>query len=1197
MRPLNLNEIPVKGIQMVEASAGTGKTYTITNLVLKLLLDPVEPLELPKILLVSFTKASTQELVDRIAKRLQFALSAMGQPGFSDESDPYLTQLVSSAWQEGVESLRIKQLKLAVQSLDESQIYTLHSFCSRVLTQYAFDSGQSFSDELLLDSRPIVKQAVADFWGQKTYLMDQFHLGLLAAEHIDPTFLLKLYTTANQQARLNVLVPAEPRPMSLSRFDQLKAQAKQLWEPTRLLGLFEKATGLNRNKIRQASLLKGAEAIQAWFEKPTTNHQLPEHFALFSEQKIIGSKKATGSIPEDPFFLIAGQLVDESTGLSEYGALWCAAFLGQFLESIKQRIEDVKDSSQVRFFEDLLVRLEEAIDSGQGELLVEEVKKNYQVALIDEFQDTDGLQYKIFHRFFGSPSHGLFLIGDPKQAIYSFRGGDIFTYAKARQAADDIWGLDTNWRTDQRLVNSVNHLFGRSASRAFYFDFIEFSAVQGVHGPRMSDTHGECKPLVVHWCPKTDQPDHNRSTERIQADWANRNIPKLVAQDIVELLGSNTLIHEGAAPRAVGPQDIAVLVRKNEQAVQIQKALRLYGVPAVFQASSELFKTPIATQLYRFLSSLINPHRHKGVRLALSGDFFGLSTAQMAILVSQGDELADWLARFNQWSELWVNRGFSTMINLWMEQVPLGENLLKQPGGEQAWANLREMLQVLQKEASLNHFKPHQLVCFLEEQIKQTDSTAYFEPKASDQPAVTLVTIHKSKGLEYPICFFPYLWTSKVPKTRKGNSPQIFHLPGAENQVCMDLEPEQDHQWEFQTEGLAEDLRLLYVALTRAKHQNHLYFGPIGEWEYSAFWYLISSPEAQPNYLEDLVSQRLPYLQLKESFGKYSAQGLEEELNNFFEPIRPLVSWETAEFKGLSRHTENPRPEPTLTPWLLERTLQSHFRVGSYSGLIRKASSHPTVSQLAKSSTKTFMVLLAKFPKGAHVGLFFHQLLENLNFDRLEPEYLTTQVTTFLDQYRIDVDLWAELVSKWLLSCLQQPLLGSGVSLSCIDRTKRLIEMEFYLSFAGDSCLTAENLPSVFLQGQFKGYREALQELDFEQLEGFLTGFIDLFFESQGKYYVLDYKSNHLGESATDYNTKALSEQMEGHHYYLQAWLYSLAVHRFLALKIENYDYETHFGGCVYLFLRGVGTETGGVSFCRPTAEEIRRLDQLFGAL
>jgi len=1193
MNPLDLSNLGLRGVQMVEASAGTGKTYTITNLVLKLLLDPVDPLTLQKILLVSFTQASTQELVDRISKRLQVALGAMKNQGFCDDGDPFLTELVSAAWSSEQAELRIKQLKLAVQSLDDGQIYTLHSFCSRILTQFAFDSGQSFSDQLVQDSRLMVAQGVEDYWAKETYSLDPFHLLLLEQGGIHPTALQKLFGDSNQHTNLVVLSDDPPKPADLSRFTKLKADAVQLWDQERLTQKFESATGLNGNKFRKASWQTALSGTAQWLKSTVSDHSLPDHFELLTEQKILSAKKKTGTLPEDVFFGLAEQIWDESNKLNEYGETWCSAFLGRFLSDIKAQLETLKSQGNVLFFDDLLTRLNDALDSPQGDRLVTEVQKSYQVALIDEFQDTDGLQYRIFHRFFGAKPFGLFLIGDPKQAIYSFRGGDIFTYAKAREGADEIWGLGTNWRTDQPLVESVNHLFSHSKARPFYFDFIEFMDVESHLPPRIEGPEGQAKPLVVHWTSKEDQPDHGRDPLRIQTDWAKVNIPKQVARDIQSLLRSETFIVTNQGKQQVGPQDIAVLVRANAQAEQIRSALMNLGIPAVFQASSDLYKTPVATQFLRFLAALLNPQHTGLVRLALSGDFFGMSTSTMAELIKNGDELAGWMDRFKEWSELWINRGFVPLLNRWAGQVNLGENLLKRPEGKQTWASLRELIQSLQKENTLHHYRPIQLTCFLENQIKREDISGSYEPKPTDKPAVSLVTIHKSKGLEYPICFLPYLWSSKAPKSSKTEMPRVFHQTESPNLLCLDLRTEQEHHWEVQTEAHAEDLRLLYVALTRAKHQNHLYFGPFGPWEQSAFWYLIGSKDGEPDVFGGPQGKLLPYAQLKELHKGCDSSQIRQQIADYFADIQENIHWADAP-RSLMAPALEPLPEPTpLTPWELNRSLSTHHRIGSYSALVRNASSHARKPVLLVEEGPG--ILLGEFPKGAQVGLFFHQLLETIDFTNLAPNWLTSQIQSLLKQYRMDPEVWAELLTEWLQQFLRQPVLGPGVSLSTLDKTKKLVEMEFFLSLNQGQPLTPERLASGFNQLAMADYSEKVKKLGFETLQGYLTGFIDLFFEVDGKYYVLDYKSNHLGRQLVDYGESGLAEAMAEHHYYLQAWLYSLAVHRFLGIRVPGYNYETHFGGCVYLFLRGVGSSTGGVYRCRPTESEIGQLDLLFG--
>jgi len=669
-------------------------------------------------------------------------------------------------------------------------------------------------------------------------------------------------------------------------------------------------------------------------------------------------------------------------------------------------------------------------------------------------------------------------------------------------------------------------------------------------------------------------------------------LPHLVAQNCLDLLGSGSTLDEpGREPRALVPQDLAVLVRTNAQGKAVREALVKRGLDAVFLGEVKLYETPEALDLARFLKTLLQPLRPKELRAALSGSFFGLNAQDLFQIAANDEQTALWAKRFGELSGLWKKQGFAALTAALGSVTGYGPRLLAQAGGEESFCRINQLLLSLLQETTKHHLTPSQTLHCLETRTNGEDPHAEEVLLSSDRPAVRVLTIHKSKGLQYGVVLVPFAWTAVRTPERS-----LWHEPDPPYRLKLDLAgkgtAKKDHPQaeRIGQEALAEDLRLLYVALTRSKHQTHLYLGPLGSYESSGLSYLLYSDQTGA-----LVAD-LP---------KLDSEGLWSRTEALVGELGAGAKLRLAHPPQTDRYRPPSAPAPKWQRRSLSRSFGQGPRIGSYSGLIAKATKGPAQELGRDLDPKPTAepqptgwgekVPLWEFPRGMEVGHFFHSLFEHLNFTQTAPQSLEAAVRRELARFRLDPALWTRLLVDWLPTALGAPLVPGDreLCLGKIGNLDKLVEMEFTLPVLNP--VNPAALAQTFEALGQTAYAGQLRKLTFQTLQGHLKGFVDLWFRAQGRYYVLDYKSNYLGPNPSDYQPARLQTEMEHHHYPLQAWIYALAAHRHLEARMAGYDYENHFGGVIYLFLRGLNQAGQGSVFLRPDRDQLEAFGRLWG--
>jgi exodeoxyribonuclease V beta subunit len=1201
-------DVPLQGVQLIEASAGTGKTWTIAALYLRLVLGHgrAGPALLPpQILVLTFTKAATAELRERIRARLAEAAEVFrGQR----TPDDYLADLMAHYSVGDARALAARQLELAAQWMDEAAVFTIHGWCQRMLGQHAFDSGHPLVQEVNSDESALLAEAVRDYWRQHCFVLDREHSARISASWANPAQLQAAVAPLLRQPLEQLRVGGQPLPQiddlasvltgHYASLADAERAARQDWSehagaPATMLREALHARALNGRTYTVAKLDSDLAALQAWIDGAARPSR--DVIERATQTKLSASTNKNGSTPTHPCFEAMDRLLAaiDATGSPQplvlaHAVPWIAARL----QAAKQRLAQMG-------YDDMLTRLEQALHGISGERLASTIATQYPVALIDEFQDTDPLQWRIFQRTHaGRADTGLLLIGDPKQAIYGFRGADIHTYLHARRRAQSpTWTLDTNYRSTAALVRAVNHLFEHAEQHprgAFAFgkgaDALPFFPVRA--HDRKETLLLDDKPVPALQLART------ACLEPIGKGAGQTQLADHAAAWLVQLLDAAQRgrcgFDDGEHPsRPLVPGDVAILVRNGTEAACVRQALRARGLASVYLSDREsVFASAEAADLLLWLRACAEPGSDRAMRAALATTTLDQDYAALDLL--NRDETC-WEAmseRFRQLHNLWLKHGVLAMLHELLHRFELPAQLLRRDDGERALTNLLHLAELLQQAAATLDGE-HALLRHLAHQITQAGE-AGAEPAdekivrlESEAALIQVITIHKSKGLEYPLVLLPFICFARETK-----ASDRFVLHQQDGSATLDLVVSETDRERADRERLQEDLRLFYVAVTRAIHACWLGVANPKDGQKkasglhkSAFGYVLNGDEPIAEgelaaQLEALADERadvhLVALDAEPATHRY--QPTRGEVPT--QPARryhgtPVEPWWIASYSALRiGHEDSSRPAAPET---------------ARQDVLAEGLAGETVDLPAAGTA----VGIHAFPRGAEPGTFLHELLEwcaEAGFAATADSPQALQALIARRCQRRGWDEFADTLSQWLPDFLRTPLaLPDGQRVSLADADGHRAEMEFWFEARHVDTLALDRLVSTQTLGARP--RPALLA---DQLNGMLKGFIDLIVEHGGRWYVVDYKSNWLGGDVRAYTADAMDASVRHSRYDLQYAIYTLALHRQLRARLPGYDYERHIGGVLYLYLRGADGDGHGVHRERLPFALIEAMDRLF---
>jgi exodeoxyribonuclease V beta subunit len=1233
LKKLDAATIPLSGRHLIEASAGTGKTYNITRIYLRLLLE--RELKVEEILLMTFTKDATQELRGRIDAFIREALTNWQA---LCEKDSYFQAISERVSSNKIEFL----LKRALLFLDEAAIFTIHGFCQRALTQHAFASGLPFNANMSTNSNDLILEACQD-WYRQLAKQHTDAFSLVTQFWVTPTVFISSFAKAiSHKSELSVLDVQS----LVDKFTQLADQANRAI--TENLSLLNE--GLVTHKKAEEQEKRAAELVklQAWLGQLS---QCDEEQALLAvlqqpmpDYLLNGSRhpkafKATLAEVLESSKQIKSDVKDLAKNINKAKAY---QIVRAAIYQIRQQVQQAKEQHNLLDFDDLINTLADCLKNEDDSRLAKTLLAQYPVALVDEFQDTDPQQFAIlqgiYYQSYNQPNltpealtqqentknthakplnAALYLIGDPKQAIYGFRGGDVFAYLAARSGCDYQWVMDTNWRSSEAMIQGYNRLFyGNNLSelpRDVFKYSIEYSPVNA--SPKAKEKQlddASYKALqFIHFSPEKSRGVVPQSFRPTMSKWC--------ANEIIRLLNSDLSIQ---------PQNIAILVRDGTEAKVIKEALDNAGLASVFMSNrSNLLKSEQTKQLVQVLKGILFVENDRYFSAALASDLLGFTPNKMYSI--QHDELAwqNLKLSFLTLKQEWESKGFIGMALKLMHEHFTGFSQDK----DRILTNLLHLFELLQS-ASQRHKQPQELLYWFEQQAQQDNPDIEAELRLeSDDDLIRIVTQHGAKGLEYPIVFVPFATRFKDPLKFGASAVTFIEYHDEQGNLALSLDGTEKAKQAMADEAYAEAVRLLYVAVTRAEQRCYLLTVEFDKCE--------NSPLGQT------------LLWNKDTDVQQSIQQLVQDNPNDIGFVA-VDDNETVE-EGYFSHAFNTDDAATLSAEKFTGKIERDWWLSSFTALSKNLK-HKGISRpdrdneldeqdnLLLSSVLSNMVnnesnlttdfnqasqLRFVIEKGAHTGNLLHNIFEKLEFDQpnwaeafewplskygeLPVGYSESDLQHWLEQV-----LTASLVS---LSSLQQThvegaeILGSNTSEFCLQdlsKDRCIVESEFYfpMNATNTSDLTSllaqhrkEQIivsDNSLLNAHLIAQIQEVQLPHYHKLKGMMHGFIDLIFEQDGKFYVCDYKSTFLGEDFSFYTQEAMRADIEHNHYDLQYLIYSLALHRYLSFALPDYDSQEHFGGIYYLYLRGVTNDPNhlgaGVYYRSITINELESLDAIF---
>jgi|GEM_PF-3162549 len=1011
------NKDLLSGINIIDASAGTGKTFSMALIVLKLILEKDPPINIDQILAVTFTKAATHELKARIRSFIRIAYEyteAVLKNKTYDHENTTLTSLVDSI---GNKKDVLKKLNYALLWLDEAPIFTIHSFCQRTIKEYAFELNAPFDPSIVTDQHEIEEEIFNDL------------------------------------TRKEIHEESQPKPPAFEHFLNTRDPDHQV----------------KAGKLDKIGLAQKIEKLEGEY-----NGELSEELIQLYEQREL---------------LLAEE---------------CQ-------KKIEELIAKRKEEDNILTYDDLVDTLFKAVDNPKTlEFLRKSLSSKYKAVMIDEFQDTDSKQVAIFKSIFEGTESPLIFIGDPKQSIYAFRGAEVDVYNKIANSLPphNRHTLDTNYRAAPGMVEAVNNFF---TTKPICSDLIgaeiidlKFDTKNLKH--KLEDDEKMCGEIVCLYQP-LEAIHLDKTITKYQiikkgnaSEGARAAVIGSVTNEIARLL------------KGVKPSEIAVLVRTNEQADSIKGALDQRGIPCVTWSNSNVFTKPEAIDVVLLARAMAVPSNPAFIRAALFGEIIGFNNLD-EIEKNEGLWLT-WVERFRQYHEKWNKQGFFSafthIVNTYCKN-----KIIRKENGLRKITNLMHIAELVLKDLGVKEYTPQAVLKYLDAKLSNPSLEAdeYMVRLETEEDVVNIMTVHKSKGLEFPIVFIPFAWTFK------------------DNEL-IDPTP--------------EDTRLLYVAITRAKSRAYINWGKIKA----------SNRSALGKILYDGLDE--------ESFRNLDDSYILQSLKTLFSYVH------IASAKDVSDHKIQLAPPKLVVEKIksFKKDLAPGFSIYSYTSLAHKEHQRKRYLDFDEEvTTKQPPKQEQLLPLGARTGIIIHSIFEELDFENADVRLET-------------MDLNADSVKELVHNTLEQALDDKGLKLKQISRDQRISEMEFCFSL---------NKAALKNKDLIKGIAGLNIDIDDE---GFIKGFMDLVFRHNGKYYILDWKTNYLGDSGEAYSSENLAKSMEQNNYNLQYLLYTVALNLYLSKMISGYNYETDFGGVYYLFLRGISgsDKKEGVFFNRPEKDVIYAL-------
>ena len=1121
--------VPLSESNLIEASAGTGKTYSIALLVLRLILEKRVPVK--DILMVTFTKAAVAELKDRIRLFIRDAYKVSLLQEIED--DNIMTLVIQAIETSDVQTVN-HLLRDAVLLLDEISVLTIHSFCQQVLNEYAFETDQLFGAQMVPDMSPIVEKELNKFWRRQITTLH-------------PALLQRLWSEG-MRTRMQKILQEHMSGRKYLGYDEttdysVSSQLQDDWMKgyTRLCEENDAAKKVTEEYIYQHQADIATAAKKNHNAKKAFEPLLPDAAAFIQALK----EKKNGSKPPAYIHELFGDIIELivkqealETAIDDYLNTihhWLTCFA---ISKVVTGVHAYMSRNNMLGYDDLIVNLHKALVQRDNPTLVERMREKYKAVFIDEFQDTDRQQYEIFNTAFGTDTI-LFYIGDPKQSIYAWRKADIYTYFEARNSVQHLYSMNHNFRSSATMIQAMNTFFKPTPD----FDTFCFSNQQdSIDYIDVESPEEQRKGLLYHG-------EQQETPITIYESKTKQEIPNGVAAQVTQLLVDPAfrITKPNGSSRSVTPEDIGILVRTGKEGLDVKNELAKYGIPAVLIDEVKVFNTPEAIEIFYLLEAIESPERST-INRSLLSPLTGFSVDDMLHL---DDEVV--YACFMKYRELFDKDGVYAALMAFLADFNVRTTLLKirNENGERILTNLLQLTEIVHQVQSRRNLSLRDLISWLKRGIDGMDipGDEFAQRMESDESAVKIVTIHKSKGLEYNIVLAPYLDFTE----RKNDDFVSFRDPVSGEYYSAEQGRQSEEQLQaYRDQQEQENRRLVYVAITRSVYKCYIYNNQR------------ESKSTLKVFVNELRKIVTPDIQLLEQLPEMPDERYKEQ--------------------------QLPQRQAKRSGEVYFHLEQENWRKMSYTMLSSKQE-HKNLPYTETLTDPYDQFIFNTLKRGAKTGNLLHFIFENISFtDDTKWEYW---VQTAIDRY---VPGQEEVYKPMLLQLIQHVVgvqLGVGeshFSLSSIGWEKRLAEFEFDFPVGLFQPQVLQQLSDENVSINVRRFSDYSQQ----ELEGIMNGKVDLFFEHKGKFFVLDWKSNYLGPDIESYNSGALGAEMNNNNYHLQYLVYTLAVKKYLGTRLPHFDYDRHFGGVIYLFLRGIRQEsTTGIFTVKPARATIEEMERL----
>lgn len=1178
------------GLTLLEAGAGTGKTYSLVRIIARHLVE--NDLKIDQILTVTFTRAATAEIKSRLHELLSDISACLKN---TDQNPQKTNDLVEHWRQSHHPCLETAQLNIstALANFDSAAIFTIDGFFQRLIKEFAFEANSLFSVELDPDEKPMIQAALRDYWRQHVYSLNSEKLEIFRSY-------IKFDDTLNFVINALPVDDDQFDPRYRHSANEAIDNYAQHWRSF--------TEELNRNKAELIDFcqnppiafatraapfrLKGTKTIQLIediLRQPENISFANEGIDRISYQylKNEASLKKGKNHPFDEnvvsvklidFFQKVDRLLDaQPQGLK-------SAYLGEILQFTRTQLHRIKTERHVQSYTDITHSLASMLDcSAKTEIresLQNTVRQRYRAGLIDEFQDTSPKQCSIFLNLFHDPELFFHIIGDPKQSIYRFRGADVFSYIQASQRADRSYELLTNYRSSARMIHAVNQVFKKSSDPFLVEEKITFTRARW---PEQDET-----PEVPLGAPALHL--HTLASDVGPAVAQKAAFAHCISSNILSILGQPWSKIQPDKKGVIEASDIAVLVRTGKEGNQLYQAISRLNIPVTLNTRTSLIESNETRELFSILSALLEPRKADLLRTALLTAPLNSGKWLMTENQDEFDRITYMMAEFHR---QWQDHGLMPMILNFVRHFDVRSTLLRLSRGQRKVTNFMHLVELLDEKARQESLSPSATLQWLEMAIQGSVIDVQAEALelriSTDDSAVQIITQHSCKGLEFPIvlatCSCPQGIAHPYPPPRLN-----YHHPSTlEARFAAEEDTCEDTLEQRRRETLADAVRLAYVALTRSQYLCHYFISPAAKFEHHAVFQMLETDQAaELQLLAEASSGCIAHHEIsanhvEEKLTPWQASGMGSTNDQALghrrtDGLKISRQQRTTSFTGITRNT------PEI----------AHDNDSNTDNLDRSATTMPPTAN--PTDTKTSATPPSPYwdelQAGASLGLVFHETLEEIDFQA--PQNLEKIIERKLFKYSPwrqepqadSLKGMIESIGADLKQLMSHSLGATGISLNEIPLNKRITEPEFLLSgcdfgLASLAAVLAEDPPT----GMPTHYANLLKSAPKQTLDGYLKGFIDLIFEHNGRYHLLDWKTNRL----PNYQPETLADSMADHHYYLQYHLYSLALDRFLSQRLGNdYRPEQHLGEIFYVYLRGVTTGAPGSGIFRDRLSPLR---------